>query len=556
MAGVRRMSWPWSSLRLRLSASRSEDSSSASSYSPSPSAKERTLVHSHIPLIRNKSLSSHERFEQLVRNLVDWPRAIKHCQENGMTALHFAVLEGDEMCTKALIVFGADINALNHFDQTPLDIALENHQAHSIVPLLLSVGSEKGDVIKSRQSVFPSFSFPSPEEQVQAALMEEAVFRPAVVTTTMSRPATMTSSPCSRLSVITEDSGRGCTVMESVSSSGGFSDLDSLTSVSEQCGHILSLDGGGVRGLIQVEVLSEIERITGKTITEIFDWIIGTSTGAIIALLLVYKKRKLRKLRRTLYRINGSALCQTKARSSEELERLLKEEFGTEMKMSDVKHPKVLISAVSKASTQPKLHFFNNCFGDEFSTQPVWKVARYTSAAPMHYTEFENYVDGGVLANNPCDEGLIKIQSHYRHQGVRTFVSCVVSIGCGVYPMSDTVHPSCGVTRSAVLYLANGMNPGNEHVTLLESNAVAEKCSEWCERHNIPFYRISPSLKGDIPTRETEANKLVDVLVQNKMWLYAQQEELCKLSYALGRHPLFIEAGTMSAAYPEGCRAF
>ena len=40
MAGVRRMSWPWSSLRLRLSASRSEDSSSASSYSPSPSAKE------------------------------------------------------------------------------------------------------------------------------------------------------------------------------------------------------------------------------------------------------------------------------------------------------------------------------------------------------------------------------------------------------------------------------------------------------------------------------------------------------------------------------------
>ena len=49
-------------------------------------------MHSHIPLIRNKSLSSHERFEQLVRNLVDWPRAIKHCQENGMTALHFAVL--------------------------------------------------------------------------------------------------------------------------------------------------------------------------------------------------------------------------------------------------------------------------------------------------------------------------------------------------------------------------------------------------------------------------------------------------------------------------------
>ena len=27
---------------------------------------------------------------------------------------------------------------------------------------------------------------------------------------------------------------------------------------------------------------------------------------------------------------------------------------------------RVLISAVSKATTKPKLHFFNNCFGDEY----------------------------------------------------------------------------------------------------------------------------------------------------------------------------------------------
>ena len=33
---------------------------------------------------------------------------------------------------------------------------------------------------------------------------------------------------------------------------------------------------------------------------------------------------------------------------------------------------------------------------------PVWKVARCTSAAPMFFSEFEDHVDGGVLANNPC----------------------------------------------------------------------------------------------------------------------------------------------------------
>lgn len=51
---------------------------------------------------------------------------------------------------------------------------------------------------------------------------------------------------------------------------------------------ILCLDGGGIRGLIQLEVLSQLEKKTGRKITELFDWIIGTSTGGLIALGLVY----------------------------------------------------------------------------------------------------------------------------------------------------------------------------------------------------------------------------------------------------------------------------
>ena len=35
----------------------------------------------------------------------------------------------------------------------------------------------------------------------------------------------------------------------------------------------------------------------------------------------------------------------------------------------------------------------------------VWKVARYTSAAPTYFTECDNFVDGGFMANNPCDSG-------------------------------------------------------------------------------------------------------------------------------------------------------
>ena len=51
---------------------------------------------------------------------------------------------------------------------------------------------------------------------------------------------------------------------------------------------ILFLDGGGIKGLVQLEILSQIEEATGRRITELFDWIVGTSTGGILALGMVY----------------------------------------------------------------------------------------------------------------------------------------------------------------------------------------------------------------------------------------------------------------------------
>ena len=51
---------------------------------------------------------------------------------------------------------------------------------------------------------------------------------------------------------------------------------------------ILFLDGGGIRGLLQIEILIQLEEATGRGITELFDWIVGTSTGGIVALGLVY----------------------------------------------------------------------------------------------------------------------------------------------------------------------------------------------------------------------------------------------------------------------------
>ena len=57
----------------------------------------------------------------------------------------------------------------------------------------------------------------------------------------------------------------------------------------------------------------------------------------------------------------------------------------------------------------------------------------------MFFTEMDNYVDGGVLANNPCDYGLTHIQNFYRQkpEGERLPVALVVSVGTGVYPSEE-----------------------------------------------------------------------------------------------------------------------
>lgn len=91
------------------------------------------------------------------------------------------------------------------------------------------------------------------------------------------------------------------------------------------------------------------------------------------------------------------------------------------------KDPPCVLSSLTPLTISPLTH--------THGTGPVWKVARYTCAAPVLFGEADDYVDGGVLANNPSESGLTKIQSFYRSRGEKLPVSLVVSVGCGKYPI-------------------------------------------------------------------------------------------------------------------------
>ena len=59
---------------------------------------------------------------------------------------------------------------------------------------------------------------------------------------------------------------------------------------------VLSIDGGGIRGIIPALVLAHLERQMGAPASELFDLIVGTSTGGILALGLSLQEQQGRSL--------------------------------------------------------------------------------------------------------------------------------------------------------------------------------------------------------------------------------------------------------------------
>ncbi|KTG07241.1 hypothetical protein cypCar_00046002 [Cyprinus carpio] len=70
----------------------------------------------------------------------------------------------------------------------------------------------------------------------------------------------------------------------------GFAEVDGLQTGSKKMDRLLCLDGGGIKGLVLIQMLIALEKEAGRPIRELFDWVSGTSTGGILALAIVHGK--------------------------------------------------------------------------------------------------------------------------------------------------------------------------------------------------------------------------------------------------------------------------
>jgi patatin-like phospholipase/acyl hydrolase len=215
---------------------------------------------------------------------------------------------------------------------------------------------------------------------------------------------------------------------------------------------VLSIDGGGIRGLIPALILAELEERTNTRIAHLFDLIAGTSTGGILALGLVapdesggprysaedlgglYEREGKRIFARSLWHraIALENLLDEKYEASG-LESVLTKYFG-DSRLKDAV-TEVLVTSYELETRQPWFFARHKARNDPAYDFEMRFVARATSAAPTYFEPEEltatrphgGLVDGGVFANNPALCAYVETKDlHPDHDEI-----LVVSLGTG-----------------------------------------------------------------------------------------------------------------------------
>jgi patatin-like phospholipase/acyl hydrolase len=191
---------------------------------------------------------------------------------------------------------------------------------------------------------------------------------------------------------------------------------------------VLSIDGGGIRGIIPCIILKYLEENTGKPISSLFNLIAGTSTGGIISVGLTKHESNFQNSFRAeqmleLYVKFGkdifsdrpkdllswvSAKLFAKPYDASDMEALLDRYFG-ESRLKDALS-NVLVTTYDIEKGKPFYFSSRLAAKDDKENFKLKEVARSTSAAPTYFKpnllKYDKetdlaFVDGGVFANNP-----------------------------------------------------------------------------------------------------------------------------------------------------------
>jgi len=287
---------------------------------------------------------------------------------------------------------------------------------------------------------------------------------------------------------------------------------------------ILSIDGGGIKGIAPASLLAIIEETTGENIAEYFDLMVGTSTGGIIALGLGlgFSARELL----SLYMDNGEKIFKKKwaftnimaglfapKNVTGPLQNLLRSKFKNKL----LGQSKVRLAIPAFDIVNNNICIFKTSHHDRLQMDhkiSAEDVALATCAAPYyfppHRTTTNRYlVDGGMFANNPILLGVVEGLTLLNWPKEEIYV---LSLGCSeeTPEYSKLAEKNPGIVHWGRELVDLAFN-SQSFYALRTAKLLLD------DRDNTKIMRISPVLsKGDVALDDVrKSNKLEGIGHEN-----------------------------------------
>ncbi|KAM9976284.1 hypothetical protein ACTFIR_010125 [Dictyostelium discoideum] len=297
---------------------------------------------------------------------------------------------------------------------------------------------------------------------------------------------------------------------------------------------VLSLDGGGVRGILHCNVLQEIQKqLFGIEIVKLFDLILGTSAGGLVALQLASTEKTLPELAISLDILakNGyekprlGFITHTFGKPKYKRKKL-KECYKNILndKFLSKSFPKIRVAVV--AVTQESGDFDECIFSNYQKKTYLSKCFKQThfisdskvtdAAAPTYFRTFDydsrQFLDGGLKNNNPCKVAMKECKDMWPGRNL----DLLVSLGTGDFPSPE--------------YQKNNIfKVGDKEINLL-----TQSINSWREAHEIydglkegrNSFRCNPNFQKSIGLYEMDDNtmnilKKQSVNIKNDQTVYS-----------------------------------
>ncbi|KAF4437154.1 hypothetical protein F53441_13112 [Fusarium austroafricanum] len=266
---------------------------------------------------------------------------------------------------------------------------------------------------------------------------------------------------------------------------------------------ILSLDGGGIKGYASLLVLKRIFRtmVTENGLDkeplpcEVFDLIVGTSTGGLIAIMLGRLRLSidecLLQYNKTGMAVFDNPISQTKlgkmfkkATSTvlydisvlQEEVRVLLESRNMERDCQFVEDSngdacRVMVCVTRGINSRPDVlrSYISSHPTEENYQCTIWEAASATSAAPTFFrpvklTGGELFCDGGMRRNNPINEAVKELNRELEKEWAGRSLSCLVSIGTGVVEAAKLSSSLTVLIKAVVKILTDSEDIAEEFV--------------------------------------------------------------------------------------------